>query len=245
VVPAALSSRNYGCRPGVEFWDGIELPGWEEQSVWGYDTGMGRFFAKLWVNGSTSDAPTISLPASGTICPWPGGIVLEIVERLNEDPLAVVHGLGLADPNPTVRSRDEIMQRIRELGDLGPPSRYVAGQIRALGWTHGLVESCPGSRRPWSRSKKPSPARVDAEHHLVTGRIYRGEDRDLDAGADEGLWWALGRFGPRESCGSRGRVVPDPLTTITATTSPVNDPARVWLDVPFPERPVNSPGDDR
>jgi hypothetical protein len=71
------------------------------------------------------------------------------------------------------------MQRIRELGALGPPSRYIAGQIRALGWTRGLVESCPCSRRRWGRTRTPSPAQVDAEHHLVTGRIYQCEDRDL------------------------------------------------------------------
>jgi hypothetical protein len=94
-----LSSRNYDCRPGCEFWDGIDLPGWEEQSVWGYDTSMSSFFAKLWTNGSTSDAPKIWLSGFDTIYPWASGIVLGIVERLNEDPLAVVHGLGLADPN--------------------------------------------------------------------------------------------------------------------------------------------------
>jgi hypothetical protein len=120
---------------------------------------MGSFFAKLWTNGSTSDAPTISLPVSGTVYPGPGGIVLEIVEGLNEDPLAGLHGLGLADPHPTVRSRDHIMQWIGELDDLGSPGRDIAGQIRALGWTHGLVESCPGSQQPWSRARKSSPAR--------------------------------------------------------------------------------------
>ncbi len=93
---------------------------------------MGSFFVKLWTNGSTSDEPEIWLSGFDTIYPWPSGIVLEVAEHLNEDPLPVVHGLGLADPNPTLRSEDEIMQRIKDLSELGPPSRYVAGQIRAL-----------------------------------------------------------------------------------------------------------------
>ncbi|WP_285489437.1 hypothetical protein, partial [Amycolatopsis taiwanensis] len=38
---------------------------------------------------------------------------------------------------------------------------------------------------------------ADAEHHMVTGRVYLGGDkfhgRDFFSGADEALSWALGR----------------------------------------------------
>jgi hypothetical protein len=80
--------------------DEIDLPGWEQRSVWGYDTSISSFFAKLWTNFSISDAPEIRLSGLDTIYPWPGGIVLEIVERINEDPLAIVHGLAWPIPTP-------------------------------------------------------------------------------------------------------------------------------------------------
>jgi hypothetical protein len=193
VLSLPLDSRNHFCRPGRNFRDGINLAGWDKQSFWGYDTGLGSFFAQLWSNDSNSDPPELWLSGAQTPYPWPGGIVLEIVERLTEDPLAVVRALGLADPNPALRLEHEIMQRIRELAELGPRMPYIAGQIRALGWIQGLVNRTPGSWRRWRRTMKPSPAQVDAEHRLVTGRIYRGESRDLYSGADEALWWALAR----------------------------------------------------
>jgi hypothetical protein len=54
-VRNSLFSRNHDCQPGHDFQDGIDLPEWEEQSVWGYD--MGSFFAQLWANDSTTETP--------------------------------------------------------------------------------------------------------------------------------------------------------------------------------------------
>lgn len=235
MASAARFSRNHVCRPGRAFQDGVELAGWEQQSVWGYDTGLGSYYAQLWANGSSSDAPEILLSGVDTVYPCPSRIALEIVERLDEDTLAVVRGLGLADPDPTLRSADEVNRRVAELGALGTPSRYVAGQMLALGWTQGLVKSCPGSHRHWIRPRKPSPARVDAEHQLVASRAHRGDDPDLDSGAATALGWALGRDdSPRTP--DRERISPALSGTSAVAPTGERDPGRIWLDVPFAEK---------
>jgi hypothetical protein len=50
------------------------------------------------------------------------------------------------------------------------------------------------------KDRRPTPEQVDAEHQMVTGqlcRVYRGgtatDSQNFFAGADELLWWALGR----------------------------------------------------
>ncbi|MEO7196466.1 MAG: hypothetical protein ABIZ05_16905 [Pseudonocardiaceae bacterium] len=222
-------SRHYGCGPGpVSFTDRLDLAGWEERSVWGYDEPLGGFFAQLWTNASTSDEPEIWLSAGDGIYPWPGCIALEIVERTRAAPLAVVRALGVADPKPRLRPLAEITARMTEIGEPRDQTRFVAGQLLALGWTLGAGEVCPGSRLP-SIPGRPSPRRVDAERHLVTGRVYRGADRDLHSGADTGLSWALGR-------GDELRELAVPAGTIAPTTSPEGNPGRVWLDVPYEEK---------
>jgi hypothetical protein len=223
-------SRNYGCRPGHNFRDEIDLPGWEEQSVWGYDTAMDSFFAQLYLNGNTSETPEIYLSGFHTIYPWPGAIALEIMERLNQKPLTVVRALGIADPHPTLRPHGEIEQRLNELVGTGSPSRYDAGLIRALAWVHGSAARTPGSLRRWANGiERPTSTQGDAEHHIVTGRVYRGQDRYLYSGADEALWWALGR--------DSHRVPPSPApNSITVTSPQHNTSDRVWLDVPFDEK---------
>lgn len=39
----------------------LDIPFMNEQSVWGYDEQMQTYFAQLWRNGSTSDAPEVWL----------------------------------------------------------------------------------------------------------------------------------------------------------------------------------------
>lgn len=37
----------------------LEIPGYEQQSIWGHDPATGDLFAQLWRNGSDSDEPEI------------------------------------------------------------------------------------------------------------------------------------------------------------------------------------------
>lgn len=187
-------SRNHTARPGDQLHDGIDLPGWEHQSIWGWDDGTRSFYAHLWRNGSTSDAPEIWLSGVRKPYPWPGCIALEIVEHTDADRLAVVQAMGIAHPNPTLRTKAEIMQRVDELKELRDNGDYIGGQIHALAWTQGLTELTPGTH---TKHPRPTPEQADAEHHIITGRVYLGGDtfhgRDFFSGADEALWWALGR----------------------------------------------------
>ncbi|WP_290053328.1 hypothetical protein [Amycolatopsis solani] len=186
------ASRNHECRPGQEFQDGIDLPGWEEQSVWGWDPPAESFFAQLWRNGSTGDAPDIWISGVDTVIRWPSGIVLEIVERTPEPPAAVVAALGLADPAPRLRDDAEVMTLLRAAADREKTS-VRRGAIHALGWTQGFAKTTPVIRGEWHGSR-PNAAEVEAEHHLATGALHRpGGDRDFLAGVDASLWWLLTR----------------------------------------------------
>jgi hypothetical protein len=107
-----MYSRNYEVRPGDYLHDGIALEGWDEQSYWGYSAHEGSFFAQLWPNGSTADEPPIWLSGIRTVYPWPGSIVLELMERLDRDPVEIVRALGVAHPRARLRSAAEITQRL-------------------------------------------------------------------------------------------------------------------------------------
>ncbi|MCZ3390038.1 MAG: hypothetical protein LH645_13210 [Actinomycetia bacterium] len=41
------------------FREALRLPGWSEQSIWGYDENIGTYFAQLWRDEDRNDEPTI------------------------------------------------------------------------------------------------------------------------------------------------------------------------------------------
>ena len=41
------------------FREALWLPGWSEQSTWGYDEQMDTYFAQLWRDGDRNDEPTV------------------------------------------------------------------------------------------------------------------------------------------------------------------------------------------
>lgn len=188
-------SRHCKVRPGDEVLDSVGLPGWEEQSVWGWDSGTGTFFAQLWHNDSVSEAPDIAIVAGPrTVYPWPSCVALAVVERVEGmDPLTVVRAMGLADPDPQLRADEEIAELIEQARADGR-TRCVEGQVHALTWTLGRADRSPGSRLTWCGGR-PTAAQVDAEHHMATGGLYRavGRDREALSGVDMALWQALGR----------------------------------------------------
>jgi hypothetical protein len=179
-------SRNYRVQPGRDFRDALLLPGWEQQSVWGYDTGAGGFFAQLWRNGSRDDAPEIWLSHGSTsLYPQPSCLLPQIMRAAQATAEAVVCGLGLADPTPTLRPRSELQAAIAQHAQ--QPSPYNDG-VR-----HHLQQVLDHGTRP---------QRVDAVHHLVTAFVYlfaqgtdveAREQREFYSGGDTALWWALGR----------------------------------------------------
>ncbi|GGJ75516.1 hypothetical protein GCM10010123_01870 [Pilimelia anulata] len=185
-------SRNHTARPGHHLNDVVDLPGWDHQSIWGWDDGVGSFYAQLWRNNTNSDAPEIWLSGATNTYPWPGCIALEIATKARVDPLTVVRAMGIAHPQPRLLADRKLADRLKEMGPTGD-SPYVSGHSHALAWTLGHAATTPGGGAP-SRGK-PTPEQADAEHHMVTGRVYLGgaQGRDYFGGADEALWWALGR----------------------------------------------------
>jgi hypothetical protein len=191
---AATASRHYGVLPGHDLDTSVELPGWENESRWGWDPENSSFYAQLWRNTSDDALPNIWLSAAwGKHYPMPGCIVLSIAERTSIDPAEIVAALGLAHPNPTCRPHEEVLARCREVVNL-EQDQYVTGQMSALGWVAGFMNSTAAGNLPWPENTLPTPVQVDAEQHITTGLLHRELDRkDFFSGVDEALWWALGR----------------------------------------------------
>src|ERR1043165_7598446 len=128
-------SRNHTARPGFQERDAVDLLGWDEQSIWGWDEGLSSFYAQLWRNGSVADSPEIWLSGTRTSYPWPGCLALDIVKYTGVDPLTIVRAMAIAHPAPTVRTDEEIL---RVLAKLRGGDAYIGGHIQALAWTQGL-----------------------------------------------------------------------------------------------------------
>lgn len=187
-------TRNFGARPGYALHDAVDLPGWEDQSVWGWDEPMGTFHAQLWRNGSRDDRPDFWLSGVDPGLPWPSSVALEVFLRLSVTPLQAVRALAIAAPRPALRGVVGVASVVRDLRGAGDGD-YVRGQRAALDWVRGVAEAAPASLMPWKRAA-PTPEEVDAEHHLVTACLYRPElasERQFYSGIDEALFWVLGR----------------------------------------------------
>ncbi len=185
--------RHHDARPGYDLHDALDLPGWENQSIWGWDQMTSSFYAQLWRNNSSSDAPDIWLSGAMKTYPWPGSVALEIVERTQADADTVIRAMGLADPNPQLRDEQEILKHHHEFAAISDQAGYVKGLADSLAWIRGKHPETPGTGTPW-HDGRPSASRVVAEHHMVTGQVYRDPDRGTFAGADTGLFWSLGRI---------------------------------------------------
>ncbi|MEV6825309.1 hypothetical protein [Amycolatopsis sp. NPDC051102] len=188
------TSRNFDRPRETEFRATLELPGWQNQSAWGYDEPAGSYFAQLWRNTNQDEAqPDIWLSGIRSKYARPGSIALGIMRSTGDDPLTIVSAMGILDPAPRLRSVVEISKQITAL----TPDRkdpYEGAQCEALLWVLTGVGPGPGSEREWLTGE-PSAQQVAAEHHFVIGRLYEpGGDQDVYSGADEALMWALHRI---------------------------------------------------
>lgn len=91
-------SRHQDVVPGTDFRDAIWLDGFDEQSVWGYDTGVESFFAQLWDNDSDSDEPDLWLTPPTFQATSPEALVPTIVAFTEAKRIDVLRALGIADP---------------------------------------------------------------------------------------------------------------------------------------------------
>jgi hypothetical protein len=133
---------------------------------------------------------------------WPGCAALKTVEVTGQPATAVIRAMSLADPAPRLRAAWEISAEIKRL-DPSRDHRFIDGCCNALLWLSGKSDRCPGSGWSWTGGR-PSPEEVDAEHHLLVGRLNRHDDEAFreqapNGGAECGLWWALGRTAERPS----------------------------------------------
>lgn len=183
-----FESRNYDVRPGSGFHDSVLLPGWDQQSVWGYDEPCGSFYLQLWRNGNKSDKPEVWLSGVDILYPWPGCIALELAELTGSDPVKVVDALAIGNPKPWLRPSRDIERALAE-NQHGLEADYAWGRYCALLWLLGRTELAPGLLRAWAR-RHPTARQVDAEAHLTVGRVYRRQRQPWFAGAEEVLLWA-------------------------------------------------------
>lgn len=188
------TSRNLGRPPREGFRTTLELPGWQNQSAWGYDEPFDSYFAQLWRNTNRDETqPDLWLSGIRSNYARPGCIALEIMRSTEHDPLTIVSAMGILDPAPRLRRMIEISRQINTLiPDRKDP--YIAAQIEALLWVVTGTSPGPGSGREWLTAA-PSAQQVAAEQELVVGRLYEStRDRDRHSGSDEALMWVLNRM---------------------------------------------------
>jgi hypothetical protein len=183
---------DYGDRGG--FVAPLDLPGWGWQSYWGMDEREVGFFAALWHQHRRGPVPDYALVSGHRYYNYPGCLTLRIVEITGLNSLKVVRAMAIADPEPTLRTDDELTAAL----DDHPPQtdpEFQRGVTDALGWLLGTNRKAPGSQKRWPRSR-PRPEHADAEEHMLLGRTMDREHFDQQfyyGGAECALWWALGR----------------------------------------------------
>ncbi len=178
------------------FREPLQLPGWEQRSIWGFDNSLRSFFAKLWPNGSKSKKPEVFLPWDWYVFWWPCALALDLIAVTEMPPIPVCTALQLLDPDASLRRTDEI-----EAGLRAPPGvtdEYRDGYRRALHWVLGAEDTCPGSGREWTGGT-PTPLAVNAEYELLLGHCYRQEveevnNQQFNGGGAAALRWALGGY---------------------------------------------------
>jgi hypothetical protein len=172
----------------------LDLPGWGWQSYWGMNERELGFFAALWYKGRWSPVPDYALVSGHRYYKYPGCLVLQIVEITGLSSLKVVRAMAMADPQPTLRSDDELTAAV----DDHPPHiapDFQRGVGDGLRWLLGTGRKAPGSQKRWPRSR-PRPEHADAEEHMLLGRTMDYDHLDQQGyygGAECALWWALGR----------------------------------------------------
>lgn len=165
-------SRHHRIAAGVDVVDAMWIDGYEQQSVWGYDTATGSFFAQLWPNGHRSDEPELWLTPPTGHYPQPQMLVPYLVEHTGLDPLPIVRGMGLASPNPRVSDNGELDAYLDELWKR-PPSALTNGEIEAATWMRKRDRHSPSSKsRTFGQADDEWHHEVDAEAVHATGITY-------------------------------------------------------------------------
>lgn len=184
-------SRHHRTRAGHDFRDAIWLDGHDDQSIWGYDTGVRSFFAQLWNNGSESEDSELWLSPPLLSATWPYVLVPPIVTHADAEPIAVVRALGIAHPEPELHREDELVER-RERLLAADDHPYFAGQLRALDWVLGHSTTSPSTMTRVQCGECPTAAEIEAEAALAAGMLVI-TGRTEWAGVEAGLFEAQKR----------------------------------------------------
>lgn len=183
-------SRRYRARAGVDFVEAVWLDGYEDHSIWGYDSGTASFFAQIWRNGSDADEPPeLWLSPPDYQMSWAEMVVPLLVDFTGTDPLPVVRGMGLTAPAPCVADLGTVESRLQKWTQL-PDSEHARGQIAALEWILGRSSASPSSAAIATQDGPPAPALVSAEVAHATGMVYLTR-RDFVGGVEDALVNAL------------------------------------------------------
>ena len=183
---------DFGSRGG--FIAPLDLPGWGWQSYWGMSDRELGFFAALWYPRRWGPVPDYALVSGDRYYKYPGCLTLRLVEITELDSLTVVRAMAIADPDPTLRTDDELAAALADDSPNSAPD-FRLGAADALRWLLGTNRRAPGSQTKWRRSR-PKPEHADAEAHMLLGRTMDYDHFDRQAyygGAECALWWALGR----------------------------------------------------
>jgi len=180
--------RNHRVPRGEEFTDMIGLPGWDDQSLWGFENS--GYWATLYRNDADhpDDQPDhqLLLPLSEN---WPSCVALRIHEAIGENPVSIIDAFGLAKPAAILRDRTAIEAELARHD--GQQGACPHGQSYALNWVLGRRDRAPGSLCPWP-NRLPTTDEVVAEHLFALAKTCRPDRfRDTYVGAENALHWCV------------------------------------------------------
>ncbi len=162
-------------RPGQEFRAALELPGWDHESLWGWE--LGAYLLQLVPNYAAEDGPDLSIVDS----PATGHVALRIFEFTGADPLSICRALRILPASPVASPSDVARQRMRNAPELSEE------ELTVLSWCVGEGRRCPASELAWTPGVAPTFEIVAAEQVIATGMMYTDRSNAVVAQYDEAL----------------------------------------------------------
>lgn len=180
-----------------DFRRALWLEGWEGQSIWGFDEGMDSYFAQLWRDEDSNDAPTVWLSGMAPRFTMPEQLFAAMVSATGAPALDVFTAMEADDLAPRTIAPppgpDEVRAVQAELVRQGP-DQHLRGMADALAWSRWELPTGPVTGQP--TLAVPTPQQLDAERWAATAAVYQRDDQPQAyfSGAESALMWLRGQY---------------------------------------------------
>lgn len=173
------------------------LKGWEGQSIWGFDEGVGSYFAQLWRDEDFGDNPTVWISGVEPRFTMVEQLFTVVVAATRAPFLSVYQAMQFPELNPATKASPpqpaEIRDRQLEAASDGQTDAYPRGAADALAWA--LWDLPIGPVTGQFVSVTPTAEQIEAERWAATAAVYQRDDQPQGyfAGAETALMWVRGQ----------------------------------------------------